>query len=179
MNDFQTRAPSTRDADRALRARPSTTRIKIPLIPYHPTRVHHPRAHPTRVRSSPARSIRDPRPATFILPTRRTHPTSKTNKTYRDEAHRFATRGVFVFTRRAHRDARALSASRARGDDGRRDDGRRENAGHHHHREGGKCRAEGTSSAARGFTRGEGGSSTTHDPSIEVSPSHPRVIFFW
>mgnify|MGYP001359229535 CR=1 FL=1 len=76
--------------------------------------------------------------------------------TYRDEAHRFATRGVFVFTRRAHRDARALSASRARGDDGRRDDGRRENAGHHHHREDVEAGSagEGTSRGAMGVEMG-------------------------
>ena len=85
--------------------------------------------HPPRARSARSRDFASIHPScprdAFDVP----------KHTYRDEAHRFATRGgVFVFTRRAHRDARALSASRARGDDGRRDDGRRENAGHHHHR---------------------------------------------
>ena len=106
------------------------------------------RIHPPR-----ARSARSPRLCIHpsIISTRRVRRSKK--HTYRDEAHRFATRGgVFVFTRRAHRDARALSASRARGDDGRRDDGRRENAGHHHHRRrrGGKCRGTRGRRAPRG-----------------------------
>ena len=103
---------------------------KISPHPVSPSRASTTLAHAPRARSIVPRAGRSAIPATCIR-VRATHPTLQ-NDTYRDEAHRFATRGVFVFTRRAHRDARALSASRARGDDGRRDDGRRENAGHHH-----------------------------------------------
>ena len=136
------------------RTRPNPTRIKFPS-----SRITR-RAVTSITLARTARVIDRPPRARSAIPRLVSHRDAFARRidvmTYRDEAHRFATRGVFVFTRRAHRDARALSASRARGDDGRRDDGRRENAGHHHHREDVEAGSagEGTSRGAMGVEMG-------------------------